>query len=119
MSDPQRGDFEVNARTLIITAGALVALAAPTVANARMLPGGALTGVWITLTPSLRNTSSKAALNLLSRSWIRNLRGAKTTFTPADHTDFQAEPEFWHPTGRVSSWTLVDEAIGVAGGVSP
>jgi hypothetical protein len=28
----------VNARTLIITAGALVALAAPTVANARMLP---------------------------------------------------------------------------------
>jgi hypothetical protein len=30
--------FEVNARTLIITAGAIVALAAPTVANARMLP---------------------------------------------------------------------------------
>jgi hypothetical protein len=28
----------VNARTLIITAGAIVALAAPTVANARMLP---------------------------------------------------------------------------------
>jgi hypothetical protein len=28
----------VNARTLIITAGALLALAAPTVANARMLP---------------------------------------------------------------------------------
>jgi hypothetical protein len=30
--------FEVNARTLIISAGAIVALAAPTVANARMLP---------------------------------------------------------------------------------
>src|SRR3954453_19498914 len=78
MSDPQRGDFEVNARTLIITAGALVALAAPTVANARMLPGGALTGVWITLTPSLRNTSSKAALNLLLRSWIRNRVRSRT-----------------------------------------
>jgi hypothetical protein len=34
----KRGDFEVNARTLIITAGAIVAHAAPTVANARMLP---------------------------------------------------------------------------------
>src|SRR4029453_11313884 len=32
---------------------------------------GACTGVWITLIPSLRNTSSKAAVNLLSRSWIR------------------------------------------------
>src|SRR5438093_13232579 len=28
-------------------------------------------GVWITVMPSLRKTSSKAPLNLLSRSWIR------------------------------------------------
>ena len=32
---------------------------------------GACTGVWMTLMPSLRNTSSKGAVNLLSRSWIR------------------------------------------------
>jgi hypothetical protein len=30
-----------------------------------------LQGVWMTLIPSLRNRSSKAAVNLLSRSWIR------------------------------------------------
>jgi hypothetical protein len=29
-------------------------------------------GVWITLLPSLRNTSSKLAVSLLSRSWISN-----------------------------------------------
>jgi hypothetical protein len=33
---------------------------------------GCRIGVWITLIASLRNTSSKAALNLLSLSWIRN-----------------------------------------------
>jgi hypothetical protein len=32
--------------------------------------------VWITLIPSLRNTSSKQGVNLLSRSWIRK-RGRK------------------------------------------
>jgi hypothetical protein len=32
---------------------------------------GARTGVWITSIASLRKTSSNAALNLLSRSWIR------------------------------------------------
>src|SRR5215211_6443488 len=32
---------------------------------------GARTGVWITVIPSLRNTSSKEAVNLVSRSWIR------------------------------------------------
>jgi hypothetical protein len=35
-------------------------------------------GVWITSIPSLRKTSSKAALNLLSRSWIRNRVRSKT-----------------------------------------
>jgi hypothetical protein len=38
MRRSERGEFEVNARTLIISAGAIVVLAAPTVANARMLP---------------------------------------------------------------------------------
>jgi hypothetical protein len=33
---------------------------------------GARIGVWITLISSLRKTSSKALLNLLSRSWIKN-----------------------------------------------
>jgi hypothetical protein len=32
---------------------------------------GARNGVWMISTPSLRTTSSKALLNLLSRSWIR------------------------------------------------
>src|ERR671936_1907770 len=39
--------------------------------SAKAFACGARIGVWITLMPSLRKTSSKAPLNLLSRSWIR------------------------------------------------
>ena len=38
---------------------------------------GARIGVWITLIPSLRKTSSKAEVNLLSRSWIRKRSRSK------------------------------------------
>ncbi len=39
---------------------------------------GARTGVGTTRMPSLRNTSSNEAVNLLSRSWIKNRTRSKT-----------------------------------------
>src|SRR5207253_2561003 len=39
---------------------------------------GARIGVWMILVPSLRKISSNEAVNLLSRSWIRNLIRSNT-----------------------------------------
>jgi hypothetical protein len=47
----------------------------PTQRSANAFAFGARNGVRMISTPSLRKTSSKARLNLLSRSWIRNRAG--------------------------------------------